>query len=294
MAGNSLGPGMPHVDGVTHRFVKANGVTLHVAEAGSGQPLLMLHGWPHHWYMWRYQIPRLSQKYRVICPDLRGSGWSDAPAGDYRKERLVDDIIALLRELGLPRVRLVGHDWGGWIGFLLCLRRPDLVESYLALNIIHPFQKPDVRLFQLWRFWYQWVIASPWLGQWILQNHSRLVGRMIRSGMVRDTLSDEEVRAYTRIFEQPDHAYASVLLYRSFVLREFLPVILGRYRRQRLTTRTKILFGVDDFAISTQLLKGFEKNADDLQIEYVPECGHFIAEDRPEVVTQGALNFFAE
>jgi len=64
--------GMPLVAGIQHRFAEVGGVTLHYAEAGSGEPLLLLHGWPQHWYMWRRQIPALAERYRVICPDLRG------------------------------------------------------------------------------------------------------------------------------------------------------------------------------------------------------------------------------
>jgi pimeloyl-ACP methyl ester carboxylesterase len=284
---------IPEVEGVSHRFVGVNGIKMHLAEAGEGEPLLLLHGWPQHWYMWRYQIPHFARKYRVVCPDLRGAGWSDAPEGNYEKERLVDDIIALLDVLQIERVRLVGHDWGGWIGFLLCLRRPDLVDRYLALNIIHPFQRADARLLQLWRFWYQWVIASPFIGKWVIQNRPGIVGRMMASGTVNKVWSEDELRIYTSRLQLPEYAYASVLLYRSFVLREFLPIILGRYRSQRLTTPTKILFGADDFAISTELLKGYERNADDLQIEFVEQCGHFIAEDRPDLVTERALEFFA-
>jgi len=70
----------PQIDGVTHRYVKINNLNLHLAEVGRGEPLLMLHGWPQHWYIWRHQISYLSQYYSVICPDLRGFGWSDAPA----------------------------------------------------------------------------------------------------------------------------------------------------------------------------------------------------------------------
>ncbi|MFY9488658.1 MAG: alpha/beta fold hydrolase [Solirubrobacterales bacterium] len=67
------------IPGVTHRLVTANGVRLHVAEAGSGEPVMLLHGWPQHWWMWRKVIPALAERYRVIVPDLRGSGWSEAP-----------------------------------------------------------------------------------------------------------------------------------------------------------------------------------------------------------------------
>ena len=85
---------------------------------------MLLHGWPQHWYEWRHQIPVLAEHYRVICPDLRGFGWSDAPPGGYDKETLAADVVNLLDALGLDRVKLIGHDWGGWVGFLLCIDPP--------------------------------------------------------------------------------------------------------------------------------------------------------------------------
>jgi len=283
----------PQVDGVTHRFVKVNGLNLHLAEAGSGEPLLMLHGWPQHWYMWRYQIPELTQHYSVLCPDLRGFGWSDAPATGYEKEQLVDDIIALLDTLKLNRIRLMAHDWGGWVGFLLCLRQPERVQRYLALNIPHPFQKLDTRVLTLWRFGYQWVIASPLLGQWIVQNQTGFVRRLLQWGFVNKPLTEEEILTYTSRLGEPARAYASVMLYRSFLLHEFLPLIRGRYCSSRLSTSALILFGTRDFAMSTAVLKGYRPYADDLKIELVPNSGHFIAEDQPELVSKRALEFFA-
>jgi len=283
----------PQVDGVTHRFVKVNGLNLHLAQAGSGEPLLMLHGWPQHWYMWRYQIPELTQHYSVLCPDLRGFGWSDAPATGYEKEQLVDDIIALLDTLKLNRIRLMGHDWGGWVGFLLCLRQPERVQRYLALNSPHPFQKLDTRVLTLWRFWYQWVIASPLLGHWIVQNRTGFVRCLLQWGFVNKPLTEEEIATYTSRLGEPTRAYASVMLYRSFLLREFVPLIRGRHWSSRLSTSALILFGMRDFAMSTAVLKGHRPYADDLKIELVPNCGHFIAEDQPELVSKRALEFFA-
>jgi pimeloyl-ACP methyl ester carboxylesterase len=282
----------PEVNGVTHRFVKVNGLNLHLAEAGSGEPLLMIHGWPQHWYMWRYQIPHLAQHYSVICPDLRGFGWSDAPATGYEKEKLVDDMIAVLDTLKLNHIRLMAHDWGGWVGFLLCLRQPERIQRYLALNIPHPFHKLDSRLLHVWRFWYQLIIASPMLGKWIIQN-GYFVRQLLRWGVINKLWTDEEITVYITRLNEPARAYASVLLYRSFLLREFVPTISGRYMSSRLSTPTLIFFGTRDFALSPVLLKGYEPYADDLKIELVPNIGHFIAEDQPELVTKRALEFFS-
>src|SRR5690349_11113885 len=94
---------MPHVDGVTHRDVHAAGFRWHVAEAGpeDGEPIVMLHGWPQHWYAWRHVVPLLSDRYRLVMPDLRGLGWSQVTPdrNDYAKDSLARDVIALLDEL---------------------------------------------------------------------------------------------------------------------------------------------------------------------------------------------------
>ena len=103
-------PPLPEVAGVTHRYEAVNGIRLHYAEAGEGEPVVLQHGWPQHWWMWRDFIGPLAERYRVICPDLRGHGWSDKPAHGYRKPELLDDVLALLDRLGIERVRWVGHD----------------------------------------------------------------------------------------------------------------------------------------------------------------------------------------
>src|SRR5436190_14277529 len=103
---------MPKVDGVAHLFLSVRGTILHVAEAGTGPPLVLLHGWPQHWWSWRALIPSLAASNRVLCPDMRGLGWSEGHEGSYRWGDLAADLFAVLDALGCDRVRLVGHDWG--------------------------------------------------------------------------------------------------------------------------------------------------------------------------------------
>ena len=81
--------GMPTRDGVEHHFVDVRGARLHVAELGDpdGPPVLLLHGWPQHWWSWRELIGPLARRHRVICPDIRGMGWSDVPRGGYGVRR---------------------------------------------------------------------------------------------------------------------------------------------------------------------------------------------------------------
>src|SRR5947209_2285710 len=102
---------LPSIEGVEHRRVSVNDAELHLACAGDGPPLLLLHGWPQHWWCWRHVIPTLAHSRRVIAPDLRGWGWSQAPPGDYAKSTFAADVLALLDAEGLDRVSVIGHDW---------------------------------------------------------------------------------------------------------------------------------------------------------------------------------------
>src|SRR3954470_2710351 len=153
-------PPLPELPGVQHRYETANGVRLHYAEAGEGEPVVLLHGWPQHWWMWRHQIAPLAERFRVIVPDLRGLGWSDKPKSSYRKTLWLDDLIALLDKLGLERVRLVGHDWGGWVGMLAGIHHPQRIERLVVIAIPHPWRrKPDLKALPI--LTYQLVAGGP-------------------------------------------------------------------------------------------------------------------------------------
>jgi pimeloyl-ACP methyl ester carboxylesterase len=171
---------LPDMEGVEHRFVELPGLRMHVAEAGEGQPVMLVHGWFQHWWEWRKLIPGLAERYRVICPDLRGFGWSEAPSGRYEKEELAADLAALLDVLEVDRVHLVAHDWGAFIGFLLCLHHPERVDRYVALSAGPPFiaVKPRV-LGTMWRFWYMQLIAAPGLGDRLVSGGKQALPRLL-------------------------------------------------------------------------------------------------------------------
>jgi pimeloyl-ACP methyl ester carboxylesterase len=285
---------LPHVEGVEHHYVDAGSLTMHVAEAGppDGDPIVLLHGWPQHWYLWRHQLPTLSRHYRVIAPDLRGFGWSDAPPDGYEKDNMATDVLNLLDALDLDRVRLVGHDWGGWIGFLLCIRAPERVRRFVALNIPTPYAGKDPRIFAaMWRFWYMAVIASP-AGPRLIEGD--FVERLFKRSVKPGAISTEEIREFTESLREPHRARASQQLYRTFLAREFGPVGAGRFNKRRLTVPTRLVFGEDDFAIPKRMVTGdFSRYADDLKVDLVSDTGHFIVDERPDLVTTRILDFFS-
>ncbi len=286
---------MPQLDGVTHRFVEVGGLRLHVAEAGAGAPILLLHGWPQHWWAWRGVIvPLAGAGHRVICPDLRGFGWSDAPAGPYGKAELAGDMIALLDALELERVDLLAHDWGAWIGFILCLDHPDRFAHYLALNIPTPWPEPPspAGLLAVLRLWYQLALALPWLGETLIRR-TPFVRRLIRAGAVHDAWSERDLALFADVLREPERAAASVHLYRTFLTRELAPHQRGARNGQRLTVPTLLLHGTRDLAIDHRRLGRWESHADQMRLELNDDSGHFIAEELPELVAERALELFA-
>ncbi|HEX6152674.1 MAG TPA: alpha/beta hydrolase [Solirubrobacterales bacterium] len=284
----------PDIDGVTHHWVNARGLDFHYAEAGEGDDVVLcLHGWPQHWYEWRHLMPALADRHRVLALDLRGYGWSDAPPDGYEKENMADDVLAVLDELGIERVKLVGHDWGGWIGFLLALRAPERIERYLSLNILAPWTSTKAMAPHLWRFWYQWMVSSPVIGQ-RLHTSGKFIPKVLVGGSVRKEVWDSAtIHAFSDTFTQPDRARAAVQTYRTFTLRETPKMVRGLYADSHLTVPTRLVFGTGDFVLRPDALKGFERHADDMQVELVDGCGHFIADEMPDLVAERAREFFA-
>jgi pimeloyl-ACP methyl ester carboxylesterase len=279
---------LPQLDGVTHQTVVARGLRFHVAEAGAGEPIVLLHGWPQHWWTWRHLVPLLAPHAHLVMIDLRGLGWSDAPPGGYDKQTMADDVLAVLDALDLERVCLVGHDWGAWIGFLACVAAPGRFEAFLALGSPRPLGNPPPRqLLQIWRLAYQVVLAAPELGRRLIASE-RFIERLILGGAVhRRAWTPDDLRAFTAVLAEPARARASVLLYRTFLLHE-----AGRTPGGRLPMPTRIMVGADDPIIRPFLLEGAERDADDLVVESVPDCGHFVAEERPELVAERARALF--
>jgi len=285
----------PQVDGVRHRYVEARGLRFHLAEAGEGDDVVLcLHGWPQHWYEWRFLLPRLAAAgHRVIALDLRGFGWSDAPRDGYEKENLATDVLAVLDELGLGRVKLVGHDWGGWIGYLLCLRAPERLERYLALNILTPWVNPRAIVPEAWRFTYQLLVASPFLGYRLHTSGTLVPKVLLGASVVRDNFDSETLHIFSDNLAEPDRARACVQMYRTFQLREQPALIRGRYARERLTVPTLHLHGTEDAALRPHMLAGWQRHADDMRVELVEGCGHFIVDEAPDLVADRAIAFFS-
>jgi pimeloyl-ACP methyl ester carboxylesterase len=269
---------MPELEGVEHTFHDLpTGVRLHLASAGPADapPVLALHGWPQHWWSWRHVIGELRGEFRLLCPDLRGLGWSGPPADDdFRKQRMADDAIALLDVLGIEQVRLCGHDWGAWAAILAALTAPERVSSLLAMSIGHPWVPAKAAARNGYLLLYQFPLATPFVGERVIRD-----GRYVR-GMLRNGRRDgqhwtpEEEATYLDVVRE--NAHASSKLYRDFIVRELRP---GTYDDQRPTMPAKLLIG------SREPFRAYAAGSPG-EIDVVDGAGHFVLEEKPQAVAE--------
>jgi pimeloyl-ACP methyl ester carboxylesterase len=289
-------PPLPRVDGVEHREVVLRGLRLHVALAGpeGGRPVVLQHGFPQHWYSWRHLFgPLASAGYRVVAPDFRGFGWSEHPPDeDFRMETLVDELVALCGEFGYERVAYVGHDWGAFVGWLLCLNRPDFLERAVLMSVPPPFPPERIEpaaLLRLAKLWYQLPIASA-LPARAKVAFFRQILDVGRAGPWEPGVVDE----YMRTLSQPAQVRAGTLLYRQFLTHQLPAMLARRYAESRLTMPVRFLIGRGDLFLEEGVVDQARPHADaDYAGEVVPDVNHFVPEEAPELLRDRVLAFLA-
>jgi pimeloyl-ACP methyl ester carboxylesterase len=280
----------PDLPGVEHRDVTVRRVRWHVAVAGDpdAPPVVLLHGWPQHFYAWRHVIDRLDGDFRVYAPDLRGFGWSDAPDGQYSKNGLACDVELLLDELGIETCRLAGHDWGGFVAFLTALRAPERIDRLAAFNIIHPWTQiapptPGLVL----RASYQYVLATPLLGEAAQKVGGAALQALVQRGAARGfEFDDGALELYAGAFTRGPHARAASALYRTFLLRELPALAAGKYANRRLGVAGVHATSDGDPVVSPERLEGLAEHAPDMTTHVISGAGHWTPEERPDEVAE--------
>ncbi|MGA9358677.1 MAG: alpha/beta hydrolase [Mycobacterium sp.] len=279
---------MPALDGVEHRYVDlggpVQGVTIHVADAGpaDGPAVMLVHGFPENWWEWHDLIgPLAADGYRVLCPDLRGAGWSSAPRSGYTKDEMAEDLATVLDHLGVDTVKLVAHDWGGPVAFIMMLRHPSKVTGFMGVNTSAPWVTPNLSaLRNIWRFWYQIPMVLPFIGPRVIGDPK---GRYLRTLAGGFGVPEKDIRMYVECMRQPGHAEAGSRWYRTFQTREVLRWIRGEFDA-RVDVPVRWLHGTGDPVIAPDILDGYPDRASDFEVELVDGVGHWIVEQRPELV----------
>lgn len=274
------------------RDIDVNGVRLHCVVEGEGPLVLLLHGFPETSRAWRKQVPVLAKRFRVVAPDMRGFGASDKPRGiaAYRTSVVAQDIVALIGSFDAERAHIVGHDWGGAVAWTLATLHPATVDRLVVVNSPHPaIMQRALRsnLAQIRKSWYFFMFQLPWLPEWSFRRNG---GKALRDSLRRtakpDTFSDADLDEYARAFCAPGAATSALNYYRAAVRS---PVAHGTIKAPTL-----LIWAEDDFALGIELTRGMEGFFErPLRIEYVANTGHWVMEERPDVVNRLLLEFLA-
>jgi epoxide hydrolase 4 len=272
---------------IEHRFAQANGIRIHYVEAGSGPAVLLLHGFPDCWYGWRYQIDALAAAgFRVVAPDLRGYNATDAPRGTgaYALETLVNDLILLIGALGLEAATVVGHDWGGVIGWFAAMHHPVRISRLAVLNAPHPvtFARELRRPAQLIRSAYAGFFQIPALPETLLRaRRSAILRRAWRNGPARD---EEDVQRYMEAFQRP-YALTAALNYYRASARHPVP------KPRRVRIPTLVLWGERDHFLVTRLLDGLDPWVENLRVHRMKRAAHWLHHEQPDLVNELLISF---
>ncbi len=283
--------------GLTHHYGTVNSIRMHWVERGSGPLVVLLHGFPEFWYSWRHQLGALAQAgYRAVAPDQRGYNLTEKPRGvsAYSIDNLVEDVAALIRQLGEERAVIVGHDWGGGVAWMFAMRQPQMTRRLVVMNCPHPAALQQAlrrNPRQMLRSWYILFFQLPKLPELAFRARNyRAIERALRGWALRPgSFSDEDIRAYKEAAAQPGALTAAINWYRA-AAREF--------RRERPLPRiqapTLLIWATEDRALGTELTRDMERWVSDLQIRYIPKTSHWVQQERPELVNRYLLEFLRD
>lgn len=261
-----------------------NGIRMHYLLAGEGPLVVLVHGWPQTSHCWRLIMPTLAQTHTVLAPDLRGYGRTDKPTTGYDKRTMAADLAALITHLGFPEAAVVGHDRGARVSHRWALDHPEQVTRLVLLDII-PTREMWLRMdATLARSCFHWLFhLQPDLPE-------RLAGRDIpgylgyffdKWTVNRHAFPASAIDEYVRAFSTSGALRASLDDYRAADLDSTHDdADFGR----RLPMPLLALWGSHSFLEHIPALDIWRTYADDVRGHPIPNCGHFIPEERPDAL----------
>jgi pimeloyl-ACP methyl ester carboxylesterase len=278
-----------------HHVAVVNGFRMHCVIAGTGYPLVFLHGWPQSSYEWRKIIPSLAERFTVIAPDLRGLGNSDRPMTGYDKRTLASDVHALVRSLDFSKIGLTGHDWGGAVAYYLAYDHPELVERLMILDAIPGLGRSGDKINResAKRLWHVFFHAGiPDLAEKLISANVEAYLSYFYTSTVYNyspaVFSNDDIAEYVRVYSAPGAVRAGLQYYRT-ALQEDLENLSSCTRKLTLP-----ILAWGGAAFLGNIVPSWQAVAENVQGGEIKECGHFIAEEKPEFTIQQALEFFGQ
>lgn len=295
---------MDVIPGFTRRRVLANGIALSVQEAGAGAPLVLLHGYPQNGLCWWRVAPALAARFRVIVPDLRGYGQSDAPADDaahtvYSKRAMALDIIGLMDVLGIGRAMILGHDRGARVTYRLALDHPGRVSR---IGIIEIAPTADY-----WAAWnaemamaaYHWTFLAqppPLPERMIGADPVAYLDWTLQSWTLGKSLAvfpPEALAAYRAQVQEPARIAAMCADYRAGAGIDRVQDEADRAAGRRIGVPLGFLWGRSGFPARTGDAAAIWRRWADTVTDASCDSGHFVMEENPEAVLATFLPFFS-
>jgi pimeloyl-ACP methyl ester carboxylesterase len=287
------------------RVIRTNGVDLQLIDHGSGTPLLLLHGFPDHAMVWRPLLERLSGSCRMIAPDQRGYRHSSRPDGveAYTIDHLVADLAGLLEALGLPRVHVCGHDWGGVLAFALAARRPDLIAGVVALNTASAgvlqdmiWSDPGQRAASQYITRLRSAEADAIFSE---ANVDVLIERFLGDPRQRDLLSEADIAVYRDAWTQPGVWQAMLAWYRAAPFDVPAPDATPdraetTIRHEPINCPVLVIWGDRDTVFVPAMADALAAVCLDCSVVHLPDAGHVPQRDAPDTCAQLIAEFLTQ
>lgn len=275
--------------------IYANGIRQHVAEAGEGPPVVLLHGFPETNFAWRFQIPVLAERYRVIAPDLRGYGETEKPATGYDKRNMALDLRELMRELEIEKIALVGHDRGARVSTRFAKDYPDLIDRLVVMdNVPTRIVARDLDARVAKAYWFFLFHLVPDLPEALISGREHIWLRHFFSDWCYDpaTISGEAFDTYVRSFQAPGAVRGAMSDYRANALDIAEDMDDAEVK---IACPVMSLWGADFHTVGKlfDMPKIWAEMADNLETHAIPQCGHLPQEEQPEIVNRLLLDFLA-
>ncbi|MGW4470887.1 alpha/beta fold hydrolase [Nonomuraea sp. NPDC004354] len=278
---------------VESRMAAVGDLRMHYLIEGEGPLLMLLHGWPQNSHCWRHLIAPLAEHFTVVAPDLRGYGLTDKPRTGFDKRTMAADVRELARQLGYERVSLVGHDRGGRVAHRYALDHPDEVERLVVMDIIptrEMWRRFDMKTGIALGTWHWTFHLQPDLPERLAEADVRgYLGYFFEKWTVQRAALD--VEEYYRAFSQPGALRAGFDDYRASFPDDAAHDDADYDAGKRLEMPVLALWGSAGLPARVGVEEVWRDYARDVRGAEIPDCGHFLAEERPDVVLSHLRDF---